>query len=51
MIGVPVKGLYRGSIGIMENNGNYYIITGFILELYRDYGKVNGNYYILIGYI
>ena len=34
-----------------KENGNYYIIIGYILGLYWDNGKENGNYYIIIGYI
>ena len=32
-------------------NGNYYIIIGYILGLYWDNGEENGNFYIIIGYI
>ena len=28
-----------------KENGNYYIIIGYISGLYRDNGKENGNYY------
>ena len=41
-------------LGFSDNgkeNGNYYIIIGYILGLYRDNGKENGNYYSRIGYI
>ena len=29
----------------MQKNGNYSIIIGFMLGLYKDNGKDNGNYY------
>ena len=32
-------------------NGDYYIIIGYILGLYKDNGEENGNYYIIVGYI
>ena len=34
-----------------KENGNYFIIIGYILGLYRNNGKENGNYHIIIGYI
>ena len=34
-----------------EKNGNYHIIIGYILALYRHNGRENGNNYIRIGYI
>ena len=34
-----------------KENGNYYIIIGYIIGLYRDNGKENENNYIIIGYI
>ena len=37
-----ILGLYRDN---GKENGNYYIIIGYTLGLYRD----NGNYYIIIG--
>ena len=29
-----------------KEDGNYYIIIGYILGLYWDNGKENGNYYL-----
>ena len=40
----PIKDLPQGKIGDYgEENGNYYIIMGYILGLYEDNGKENGN--------
>ena len=41
-IGV-ILGFYWGCIGIMENNGNYYSITGYILGLYWGYIGIMEN--------
>ena len=32
-----------------KENGNYYIIIGYVLGFYRDDGKENGNYNTIKG--
>ena len=44
-------GIYWGYWDSGKENGNYYVIIGYILGLYWDTGKENGNYYVIIGYI